>query len=152
MRRKTQLFGPTNLKVSSPTKLKLPESKYQTSIYIHTTSLDFFTSLHFSLPVSFLYSIHFGFEMESYSRKWCVVFVLLALASSVAKAQQVPCYFIFGDSLVDNGNNNGLVSFARANYLPYGIDFGGPTGRFSNGRTTVDEIGMHPFPQSIFSI
>ncbi|CAN6907978.1 unnamed protein product, partial [Brassica oleracea] len=133
-------FGPTNLKVSSPTKLKLPESKYQTSIYIHTTSLDFFTSLHFSLPVSFLYSIHFGFEMESCSRNWCVVFVLLALASSVAKAQQVPCYFIFGDSLVDNGNNNGLVSFARANYFPYGIDFGGPTGRFSNGKTTVDEI------------
>ncbi|CAN7034037.1 hypothetical protein IGI04_031902 [Brassica rapa subsp. trilocularis] len=79
--------------------------------------------------------------MESYNlRKWCVVFVLLGLAFSVTKAQQVPCYFIFGDSLVDNGNNNGLVSFARANYFPYGIDFGGPTGRFSNGRTTVDEI------------
>lgn len=56
-------------------------------------------------------------------------------------AQQVPCYFIFGDSLVDNGNNNGIASLARANYLPYGIDFpGGPTGRFSNGLTTVDVI------------
>lgn len=55
---------------------------------------------------------------------------------------QVPCYFIFGDSLVDNGNNNQLQSLARANYLPYGIDFdGGPTGRFSNGFTTVDVIG-----------
>lgn len=58
MRRKhTTFFGPTNLKVSSPTKLRLPESKYQLSniyIYIHTTSLDFFTSLHFSFPVSFL--------------------------------------------------------------------------------------------------
>lgn len=83
--------------------------------------------------------------MESYLNSWCVVFVLLGLAVSVTKAQQVPCYFIFGDSLVDNGNNNGLVSFARANYFPYGIDFGGPTGRFSNGRTTVDEIGMSPF-------
>ncbi|KAL1205164.1 GDSL esterase/lipase [Cardamine amara subsp. amara] len=81
--------------------------------------------------------------MESYLRKWCVVFVLLGFGFSVANAQaqaQVPCYFIFGDSLVDNGNNNGLVSFARANYFPYGIDFGGPTGRFSNGKTTVDEI------------
>ncbi|OVA14301.1 Lipase [Macleaya cordata] len=54
---------------------------------------------------------------------------------------QVPCYFIFGDSLVDNGNNNEIASLARANYLPYGIDFpGGPTGRFCNGKTTTDVI------------
>ncbi|KAF2314629.1 hypothetical protein GH714_028076 [Hevea brasiliensis] len=54
----------------------------------------------------------------------------------------VPCYFIFGDSLVDNGNNNQLSSLARADYSPYGIDFDprGPTGRFSNGKTTVDVI------------
>jgi hypothetical protein len=71
--------------------------------------------------------------------------VLLILINIWCKAQaapQVPCYFIFGDSLVDNGNNNQLQSLARANYLPYGIDFpGGPTGRFSNGKTTVDVIG-----------
>lgn len=55
---------------------------------------------------------------------------------------QVPCYFIFGDSLVDNGNNNNIASLARANYRPYGIDFpDGPTGRFCNGLTTVDVIG-----------
>lgn len=81
--------------------------------------------------------------------------MLLSFGFSVVKAQaqaQVPCYFVFGDSLVDNGNNNGLVSFARANYFPYGIDFGGPTGRFSNGKTTVDETGMHTLLQSIFSI
>ncbi|KAK8959311.1 GDSL esterase/lipase [Platanthera guangdongensis] len=36
---------------------------------------------------------------------------------------QVPCFFIFGDSLVDNGNNNGLLTLARANYMPYGVDF-----------------------------
>ncbi|XP_061356076.1 GDSL esterase/lipase At1g29670-like [Gastrolobium bilobum] len=67
--------------------------------------------------------------------------VFLGLWSGVGAAQQVPCYFIFGDSLVDNGNNNQLSSLAKANYLPYGIDFpGGPTGRFSNGKTTVDVI------------
>nr|AMY26614.1 zinc finger FYVE domain containing protein [Linum usitatissimum] len=68
--------------------------------------------------------------------------VVLALyLSLIANAQQVPCYFIFGDSLVDNGNNNQLQSLARADYLPYGIDFqGGPSGRFSNGKTTVDVI------------
>ncbi|XP_051128861.1 GDSL esterase/lipase At5g45670-like [Andrographis paniculata] len=66
---------------------------------------------------------------------------VIAMVVNVAIAQQVPCYFIFGDSLVDNGNNNNIQSLARANYLPYGIDFpGGPTGRFSNGRTTVDII------------
>ena len=33
----------------------------------------------------------------------------------------VPCYFIFGDSLADNGNNNELQPLARANYPLYGI-------------------------------
>ncbi|KAI4332355.1 hypothetical protein L6164_017272 [Bauhinia variegata] len=55
--------------------------------------------------------------------------------------EMVPAMFIFGDSLIDNGNNNNLPSLAKANYFPYGIDFkGGPTGRFSNGYTMVDEI------------
>ncbi|CAI8584712.1 unnamed protein product [Vicia faba] len=67
--------------------------------------------------------------------------VILGLWSGVRADPQVPCYFIFGDSLVDNGNNNVLRSLARADYLPYGIDFpDGPSGRFSNGKTTVDEI------------
>lgn len=55
---------------------------------------------------------------------------------------QVPCYFIFGDSVFDAGNNNYLQSQAKANYLPYGIDFPqGPTGRFTNGKTIGDFIG-----------
>ncbi|TYG97425.1 hypothetical protein ES288_A10G037600v1 [Gossypium darwinii] len=67
--------------------------------------------------------------------------LVLSLFCGVKGEPQVPCYFIFGDSLVDNGNNNELRSLARADYLPYGIDFAnGPTGRFSNGRTTVDVI------------
>lgn len=56
---------------------------------------------------------------------------------------QVPCYFIFGDSLVDNGNNNRLVTAAKANYPPYGIDFPlGSSGRFTNGATIADIIGL----------
>ncbi|KAL6197329.1 hypothetical protein ACLB2K_032938 [Fragaria x ananassa] len=51
----------------------------------------------------------------------------------------VPCFFIFGDSLADSGNNNVLNTTAKVNYEPYGVDFPyGPTGRFCNGRTTVD--------------
>ncbi|XP_072965749.1 GDSL esterase/lipase At1g71691-like [Typha angustifolia] len=64
-----------------------------------------------------------------------------ATGGSDAQRELVPAMFIFGDSLIDNGNNNDLASFAKANYYPYGIDFaGGPTGRFSNGYTIVDEI------------
>ena len=79
------------------------------------------------------------------------VFLLAFLVLSSVKGQEegggmVPGLFIFGDSLIDNGNNNNLPSFAKANYFPYGIDFnGGPTGRFSNGYTMVDEIGAFLF-------
>jgi len=52
-----------------------------------------------------------------------------------------PAFFVFGDSLVDSGNNNYIPTLARANYFPYGIDFGFPTGRFCNGRTVVDYGG-----------
>ncbi|KAK1276870.1 GDSL esterase/lipase [Acorus gramineus] len=67
---------------------------------------------------------------------WTCWFVVL-----VRPDPQVPCYYIFGDSLVDSGNNNAISSLARADYSPYGIDFpDGPTGRFCNGRTTTDVI------------
>lgn len=73
-----------------------------------------------------------------------VAFVLLLSCSitTTRGEQQVPCYFIFGDSLADVGNNNNLNTKARANYPPYGVDFPGevPTGRFSNGRNFVDRI------------
>ncbi|KAI3977332.1 hypothetical protein MKX01_000245 [Papaver californicum] len=55
-----------------------------------------------------------------------------------------PATFIFGDSLVDAGNNNYIPTIAKANYAPNGIDFPGgakSTGRFSNGRTVVDIVG-----------
>ncbi|GMI90559.1 hypothetical protein like AT1G29670 [Hibiscus trionum] len=51
--------------------------------------------------------------------------------------------FVFGSSLVDNGNNNFLPdSLAKADFLPYGIDFPlGPSGRFTNGKNVVDLLG-----------
>ncbi|MCL7038474.1 hypothetical protein MKW94_020245 [Papaver nudicaule] len=53
--------------------------------------------------------------------------------------------FVFGDSLVDVGNNNYVpLTIGKCDYFPYGIDFPGsisPTGRFTNGRTVVDIIG-----------
>ncbi|GAY38680.1 hypothetical protein CUMW_038510 [Citrus unshiu] len=70
------------------------------------------------------------------------LFVVARKNGSVV-GQQFPAMFVFGDSLVDCGNNNYISSLARANYLPYGIDFigAGPTGRFCNGKTIIDFLG-----------
>ncbi|KAE9620964.1 putative triacylglycerol lipase [Lupinus albus] len=53
-----------------------------------------------------------------------------------------PALFAFGDSILDTGNNNILVSTTKCNYPPYGRDFNGgiPTGRFSNGKVPSDFI------------
>ncbi|WOL12917.1 GDSL esterase/lipase [Canna indica] len=60
--------------------------------------------------------------------------------SSAARA-----FFIFGDSLVDNGNNNYLATTARADQPPYGIDTPNrrPTGRFSNGKNVPDIVSEY---------
>ncbi|GMN43435.1 hypothetical protein TIFTF001_012638 [Ficus carica] len=61
---------------------------------------------------------------------WVVVVVVVCVVSNMmesccvkALAQRVPCFFIFGDSLADSGNNNHLHTSAKVNYPPYGIDF-----------------------------
>jgi phospholipase/lecithinase/hemolysin len=88
--------------------------------------------------------------------KLALVVVAAAVVAWAAETRGVaawggplPCMYIFGDSLVDNGNNNNILSLARANYRPYGIDFHeGPPGRFTNGRTMVDflsdMLGLRP--------
>ncbi|GLT30236.1 hypothetical protein SLA2020_050490 [Shorea laevis] len=71
-----------------------------------------------------------------------VVILILQGSNRIVSSDRGPALFVFGDSLVDVGNNNFLSSVAKANYFPYGIDFNmGPTGRFSNGKTFVDIIG-----------
>ncbi|XP_013455894.2 GDSL esterase/lipase At5g22810 [Medicago truncatula] len=52
----------------------------------------------------------------------------------------VPALFIFGDSIVDVGNNNNLHTVVKADFFPYGRDFvtKNPTGRMSNGKLAVD--------------
>lgn len=82
---------------------------------------------------------------------WVVLSFWCSTTVSQPNYQQVPGLFIFGDSLVDNGNNNGLLTLARANYRPYGIDFPqGTTGRFTNGRTFVDALGSFFFTTVFF--
>lgn len=89
-------------------------------------------------------------------KKGVVLFFLLVVSFveliQVHGEPQVPCYFIFGDSLADDGNNNLLPTLAKANYEPYGVDFPeGPTGRFCNGRTIVDILGFVPFSLAVLS-
>lgn len=78
--------------------------------------------------------------------KWIIlsINILIIQTLTLTHAQQVPCFFIFGDSQMDNGNNNLLPTSAKANYRPYGIDFPGavPTGRFTNGKNIADFLGI----------
>ncbi|EEF31242.1 zinc finger protein, putative [Ricinus communis] len=61
---------------------------------------------------------------------------------SLPNDRKVPAVFVFGDSIVDTGNNNYIKTSAKCNFPPYGRDFigGKPTGRFSNGRVPSDLI------------
>ncbi|KAG5516813.1 hypothetical protein RHGRI_037530 [Rhododendron griersonianum] len=56
------------------------------------------------------------------------------------KSPRFPAILIFGDSLLDTGNNNFIPTILKANHKPYGQDFPGkiPTGRFSNGKLVSD--------------
>lgn len=83
--------------------------------------------------------------------------LMLSLLFRFGFSNDVPASFVFGDSLVDVGNNNYIVSLAKANHEPFGIDFGMPTGRFSNGKTVVDVISesfifLYFFVQMLVSI
>ncbi|RVX03385.1 GDSL esterase/lipase EXL3 [Vitis vinifera] len=73
------------------------------------------------------------------------VFIILCSTEALVKLpdnETVPALIVFGDSIVDPGNNNDLVSVAKCNFPPYGRDFIGgiPTGRFSNGKIPSDFI------------
>ncbi|KAL5557489.1 hypothetical protein UlMin_039725 [Ulmus minor] len=56
--------------------------------------------------------------------------------------ESVPAVIVFGDSIVDPGNNNNIKTIVKCNFPPYGRDYIGgiPTGMFSNGRVASDMI------------
>lgn len=85
-------------------------------------------------------------SMDDYGCRWMIIILSIILViSSNGKTMSNPQFtamYAFGDSLTDPGNNNYLSSLAKANYLPYGVDFAqGPSGRFCNGRTSIDYLG-----------
>ncbi|XP_040993807.1 GDSL esterase/lipase At2g30310-like [Juglans microcarpa x Juglans regia] len=63
-------------------------------------------------------------------------------ATKLTTSPKFPAFLIFGDSTVDDGNNNYIRTFIKGNHYPYGRDFPDhiPTGRFSNGKLVSDFI------------
>ncbi|RDX64205.1 GDSL esterase/lipase, partial [Mucuna pruriens] len=92
-------------------------------------------------------------EAKTEPWSWLVLSFLLLAANCMQQycvhgEPQVPFLFIFGDSLSDSGNNNKLLTLARANYRPNGYDFPeGPTGRgvnYASGSAGIrNETGKH---------
>ncbi|XP_072951247.1 GDSL esterase/lipase At5g03810-like [Typha angustifolia] len=89
-----------------------------------------------------------------------VIFVaqlLVALVGLSHGQSLVPGVVIFGDSVVDSGNNNNRLTLVKANFPPYGRDFSNqlPTGRFCNGKLatdfTVENLGFTSYPPSYLS-
>ena len=80
----------------------------------------------------------------------CFISLILGLVitlASVIPEVEARAFFVFGDSLVDNGNNNYLATTARADAPPYGVDYPThrATGRFSNGFNIPDLISTVMF-------
>ncbi|RZC51605.1 hypothetical protein C5167_020034 [Papaver somniferum] len=75
---------------------------------------------------------------------FCCILVQLVQITAIKLPPnvRVPAVLVFGDSIVDPGNNNHLLSVVKANYPPYGRNFmgGTPSGRFSNGLIPSDLI------------
>ncbi|KAL0370143.1 UNVERIFIED_CONTAM: GDSL esterase/lipase [Sesamum angustifolium] len=89
---------------------------------------------------------------------WCIfVLVMLCVGRTINGQPLVPALLIFGDSVVDAGNNNNLETIVKANFPPYGRDFikHKPTGRFCNGKLasdfTAENLGFTSYPPAYLS-
>ncbi|PPD89065.1 hypothetical protein GOBAR_DD13988 [Gossypium barbadense] len=90
-------------------------------------------------------TIVFPFSSKFLLAKYLLVSALFISAKALIKLsinETIPAVIVFGDSIVDAGNNNDLNTVIRCDFLPYGQDFAGgvPTGRFCNGKVPSDLI------------
>ncbi|KAI8549461.1 hypothetical protein RHMOL_Rhmol06G0026400 [Rhododendron molle] len=74
----------------------------------------------------------------------CIITTTTEAAISLPKNVTISAVIVFGDSIVDQGNNNDIETLVKCNFPPYGKDFmgGKPTGRFTNGKTPADMMGQ----------
>ncbi|CAB4265537.1 unnamed protein product [Prunus armeniaca] len=99
--------------------------------------------------------MEFSSSSSSQSKSQLIVYVCLVVfglfhyptitveaAVKIPPGQTIPAVIVFGDSIMDTGNNNHLKSLIKCNFSPYGRDFQGhkPTGRFGNGKVPSDFI------------
>ncbi|XLR57934.1 hypothetical protein HN51_012296 [Arachis hypogaea] len=71
------------------------------------------------------------------------LFIFMNLLEFLETQNKTPIVYMFGDSLVDVGNNNYLTLSIERSVLPhYGLDYptNKPNGRFSNGKNAADFI------------
>ncbi|KAJ8505166.1 hypothetical protein OPV22_006052 [Ensete ventricosum] len=82
---------------------------------------------------------------ESPSLLFALLLSLVAAGTLPSSSLATRAFYVFGDSLVDNGNNNYLATTARADQPPYGIDTPShrPTGRFSNAKNVPDIVSEY---------
>ncbi|KAG2669871.1 hypothetical protein I3843_14G055500 [Carya illinoinensis] len=73
---------------------------------------------------------------------WTIISNTACTATKFTTSPKFPAILIFGDSTVDDGNNNYIRTLFKSNHRPYGRDFPDhiPTGRFSNGKLVSDFI------------
>ncbi|KAK7261267.1 hypothetical protein RIF29_27575 [Crotalaria pallida] len=97
--------------------------------------------------------------MEHSSYLFTSMLLVLVMVFNVVNGQPlVPALFIFGDSVVDAGNNNNLDTVVKANFPPYGRDFQNhiPTGRFCNGKLatdfTAENLGFTSYPPAYLNL
>ncbi|KAL0443360.1 UNVERIFIED_CONTAM: GDSL esterase/lipase [Sesamum latifolium] len=90
---------------------------------------------------------------STFSSSIFLSFVLLSFGALSRAQSTVPGMYVFGDSLVDVGNNNYLeLSIIKADFPYNGIDYPGgqATGRFSNGKNAADflaeKVGLASAP------
>ncbi|XP_047168459.1 GDSL esterase/lipase EXL3-like [Vigna umbellata] len=77
--------------------------------------------------------------------QWLIVILMFQYVSALIlpNNETVPAVIVFGDSIVDTGNNNYISTLVKCNFPPYGRDFAEgnhPSGRFSNGLVPSDII------------
>ncbi|XP_039070363.1 GDSL esterase/lipase At4g16230-like [Hibiscus syriacus] len=80
--------------------------------------------------------------MGTITNKLIVTVSILFRVLSICCAQNIAAFFVFGDSLVEAGNNFYIDTVAKP-VFPNGIDFpkGTPSGRYTNSRIITDVIG-----------
>ncbi|TMW84345.1 hypothetical protein EJD97_025378 [Solanum chilense] len=89
--------------------------------------------------------------MKAYNFMPCIILFHVQIIIPFVVGGKVPAIIVFGDSTVDTGNNNQILTILKSNFPPYGRDYydNKATGRFCNGRIPPDFIseafGLRPF-------